>query len=489
MKTYTRRVEWTVTIRRPDYTKSTLVYKGVQDWSTLGFKPNLVNFVSSKDKANLSNNYTGLISYEYSNSISNPASPFSLTITPDLDSKNLSWKDKIQARDIVFISEFGKVRYIGVVKTSSYSSTMNNETPTRNITISGESLGGSLQSFDLPMNKYLWYNVGSDNKAANDSFIAKMNEKIAENQSIGKIFSLIQEGFFKVNFGSGLTNSGFRVILDNFFELDADVLVANYPMNIKPFQEQSNTLWSMYRQVLPGPVYEIFGRFEEGKYKLVCREAPFDAVDWNKLKLTTINPLYLIEHSLSDSDSEVFTHYYSMMPNSVFSEREVYASSNLSQVSVFDKDKLPVYGYKQLRCNFPFYDLDKGREFSSENYLKKNSVRLFAWYKNNVEFQSGSITLHSVPDENNDYINIGERIKYLEGGANSIEFYVEGFKRKMTYPETMTSIYSITRGYEYSKNSTIIDVDGVAVASPQVKKISNLGIKLVKFEEVESQNG
>ncbi len=487
MNTYIRHPEWTVTIRRPDYTQTILTYQIVPEWGNRRFPVSRAEFVSSKERENYLYGYTDLIGYEYDNSISDVSNPFSLTFTPRRDNSGLSWKDKIQESDIVFISEFGKIRYIGIVRKTSYSMSMGqNENPQRSVTIAGESIGGKLKTFNLPMNVYLWYDLGVIAETENEKFTSALNSKLDEGQTLDTIFTSIKDGFFSVAFGSGST--GFPAILNKFFELDTSNLDVFYPMNLKPYQEDANTLWSIYRQILPDPVYEIFGRFEDEKYKLVCRETPFDKENWKSLKITDLNPLYLISHNLNDSDEEVFTHYYSQMPNSAFSENEIYANKSLSEISIFDQDKLSIYGYKQLKASFPFFDLDKGKAFSSKDFLKENSIRLYSWYKNNVEFQSGTITLMTVPDEHNEYINVGERIRYLQGANNSIEFYVEGVKRTMQYPDGgMRSVYTVTRGYEYGDGT--VTIDGVTVKTPQVKKISQMGRKLFQIEKDVFQGG
>jgi hypothetical protein len=479
MNAYRRKPEWTVTIRRPDYTRSTLVFNNVDEWYNNNSGVSMVQFVSSKRKEGFVA-HTDLIEYGYDNTLKNPANPFSLTMVPKQDKNGLSWKDKIRARDVVFISEFGKTRYIGVVTGTGYTMSLDNRgAPQRTVSINGESFGGILQSFNIPMNVYLWYGLGTTAKTENYKFIQALNSKLDEGQTAGDMFNLIKKGFIGVALGAEA--NGFPALLNKYLELNADNLEVFYPMNIKPFQQNSNTLWQIFRQILPEPIYEIFGRYENEKYKLICRESPFDLKDWNNLKITKLNPLFLLNQNLNDSDAEVFTHFFSQMPNSAFSENEIYANSFLSEISVFDKEKLSIYGYKQLMATFPFFDLDKGKDFSSIKFLKKNSVRLYAWYRNNVEFQSGSITMMTVPDENNEYIKIGERIQYLQGSNNSIEFYVEGINRKMKYPDTMTSTYSVTRGYEYG--SKTVTVDSVSVDSPQVRKISQLGRKLVQTEQ------
>lgn len=475
MNTYRRRPEWEVIVRRPDYTKPILLYKFVPEWSNIRASVLQIQFVSSSDKSNGVDSFTDLIGYEYENQISNPAGLFTLTFVPAQDVNGLTWKDKIIENDIIFINEFGKTRYIGIVTGTGYSMAFNNGRPNRTVTISGMSIGGKLQTFDVPMNKYLWFGTGATPDIENEKFVNILSSNLDEGQSLAGIFKLIKESFINIVFG--LKTSGFVAFLNEFFDLEIDRLEAFYPLLLRPFEQNSNNLWSIFRQILPTPVYEVFGRFEDEKYKMICRQTPFDLNDWNNLKITTLNPLYLISQDLNDSDNEVYTHYFSQMPNSAFSENEIYADNSLHEVTIFDEEKLSIYGYRQLMANFPFFDRDKGDKSSSKAFLKQNSIKLYAWYKNNVEFQSGTITMHSVKDY---YINIGERIKYLEGGSNSIEFYIEGVKRKMVYPEIMTSVYSVTRGYEYG--ATTDSIEGVSFDTPQIKKITQMGRKLIQTE-------
>lgn len=471
MNTYRRNPEWTVIIKRPDYTRNTLLYKEVPEWSN----NQIIRFVSSAKHLNGVNNYTDLISYEYENQINNPTGAFSLTFVPVQDKNGLTWKDKIRASDIVFISEFGKIRYIGIVRGSGYSMSFSGGKPSRKITITGESIGGRLQSFSVPMNTFLWLSYGvADIKVENEAFEKQMLAKMGEGQDLGKLFTLITEKYIAIALVG--ETYGIGAFLDEFLDLEVENLIAHYPFALKLFQRDSNTLWTMFRQVLPTPVYEIFGRYIDNKYKIICRETPFDKDTWDSLPITTLNSLYLIDQNLNDTDAEIYTQYCSLMPNSAYSQNENYADMKVDQVAVFDKEKLPIYGYRKLEANFPFFDLVAGRDSESRKYLKTNSRRMYAWYVNNVDFQSGEITMHTVKDQ---YINVGERIKYLQGA--DIQFYVEGIKRRMSYPGTMTTTYSVTRGYEYGTKT--ITIDGESVVTPQVKRISQLGKKLIETEK------
>lgn len=482
MQTYTRNPIWTVTIKRPDYSASTLKYKNVPEWAKIGDSTSKAVFVSSEERINSVNSYGDMISYEYDSTIKSPIDMFSLTFVPEQDKRGLTWKDKLRARDIVFISEFGKTRYIGIIKKTSYQSSMNGQNPLRRITVTGESIGGMLQSFLLPMNVYLWDNLGVDQKTANQALVDALSSQVTTGQDIIGILKLIKDNFVKVALK---TTGGFASLLDEFLVLSETALKVFYPMNFQPYQKENNTLWSIYKMILPQPTYEIFGRYEDQKYNLIVRETPFDAEDWNKLKITKLNPLFLIEHDLNDSDEEVYTHFYSQMPNAVLTEQQNWANNSLDEVSVFDEEKKGIYGFRQLEANFPFYNKSGNEEFDAKEFLKNNSVRLYAWYKNNDEFLSGQITMHTVADKDNEYIKIGERIQYMQGASNSIEFYVEGIKRKGEYMATMTSTFTSTRGYEYNKRSRSVTIDTVTVQTPQVQRVAKLGKKLRQTERAE----
>ena len=480
MRTFRRVPVWTVTIRRPDYTSTSLAYVEVPEWSRGGTKVDKIQFVSAVEKADGISNYTDCVEYSYENALGNPAGKFSLSLMPRQDSNGLTWADKLEPNDLVSISEFGKVRYIGLVRMRSYSSSMDaSGKPSRKVTISGESIGGRLQTFNLPMNTYLWYQATSDADLNNKKFIHALNSNLEEDQTIEKMVTLIIETFLRVV--TGRTNGGFQTILNNYFSIDSEDLKVHYPMNIKPFDVNSNNLWSIVKSILPDPIYEVFGRYKNEKYNIVCREVPFDTAKWDGLRITELDPLHLISQNLSTSDGEVYTHYFSQMPNAVFSKNALYASTDLPSVSVFDTEKLGTYGYKEMEAIFPFFNKVKGKNKEYKEFLKENSVRLYAWFKNNLEFYSGTITMMTVPDENNEYISIGERIKYLKGSSNSIEFYVESVKRTMNYPGTMKTTYGVTRGYEYG--SETVTVDSVTVNTPQVKKISKMCVKLIQAEK------
>jgi len=173
------------------------------------------------------------------------------------------------------------------------------------------------------------------------------------------------------------------------------------------------------------------------------------------------------------------------MPNAVLTEQQNWANNSLNEVSGFDEEKKSIYGFRQLEANFPFYNKLDNAEFDAKDFLKNNSVRLYAWYKNNDEFLSGQITMMTVPDKDNEYIKIGERIQYMQGSSNSIEFYVEGIKRKAEYNGIMSSTFTSTRGYEYNKRSRPVTIDGVTVQTPQVQRVAKLGKKLRQTERAE----
>jgi hypothetical protein len=470
IQSYQRTPQWEVTIRRPDYTADGLVFEKVDTWSKIG-KGGAKDavFVSNEKASNGFNTFTDLIAYEYSNALNSPEGAFSLTFVPQIDLNGLTWKDKIKKRDLVIIKEFGKVRYIGLVTSTGYSSQMNGDKPQRTITATGLSLGGILQRFSLPMNVYLWDTKGQTAKSANDSLVAALNSNVNEDQDLSKVLGIITDSFYKVVFSSQEVKGTVRIFKE-LTEYRPDPTLSMYPQIFSVFQVDSNNLWEIYRSILPSPVYEIFGRFDPdtGKYILVTRETPFDPEDWKELRKTKINNLFLLSHNLNETDNEIYTHFYSTMPNTAFSENENYARADLNQVSRIDTEKMPIYGYKQMQAMFKFYDISKDTGFSPQEMLKRNSDRMYEWFKNNGDFQSGSITMMNVPDSEGKMIDIGERIEYLGG-----EFYVEAYKRSASYPDTMKTDLTITRGFVYDKGGN------------QYGKIPQLGKKIYQAEKVQ----
>ncbi|MDC7221546.1 MAG: hypothetical protein PQJ59_16550 [Spirochaetales bacterium] len=479
MSVYNRRPEWTIVIKRPDYTSESISYKEVPEWSTNAqSKPMSVLFVDSKERES-TNAYTDLIGYEYKNSLSDPSGGFSLTLVPREDKNKKTWKDKIDKRDIVFIYEFRKLRYMGFVTGTTYSMAFNNGKPNRSITISGISLGGILESYNLPMNVYLLNTADSLATFANDEFVNTINSSFSEGDDVNSALDLIREKFLSVSFAG--QSSGMSPIFNKYFTTDAGELQYKYPIALRPFQIDTNNLWQIYQSMFPKPVYETFGIYENGVYNLKIREVPFDKADWDDLKSNKLDPATLISQSFSDSDDELYTHYFSGMPLSPLGRNEMYGNQYLESVTVFDDEKFPQYGYRSLEATFPFCDATQIDQSSVLEFLKDNSIRLYDWYRNNSDFQSGKLTVHTLPDDDNDLPQVGEKLSYMKGSAGEIQFYIEEITRKMSVPGSMTTSYSLTRGYEYGKN--LITKDGYGFYSAQVQKISVTGLRFKQTEQ------
>jgi hypothetical protein len=116
----------------------------------------------------------GMLSYSYSESISSVDSPFTLSLTPEEDLNDLTWLDKIAAFDLVYIEEFGKVRYCGIVRRVRYSARMG-EGPERTIMVEGNGFGWLLQTFQLVLDTKLFINSQAEleDLQAKSEFISK----------------------------------------------------------------------------------------------------------------------------------------------------------------------------------------------------------------------------------------------------------------------------------------------------------------------------
>ena len=492
LNSFSRIPQWLVAVHRPDFSVNGLVYKKVPEWSKSGSPVDMVAFSSSREIASRHNAYNDLIEYSYSNDIGDPSGQFSLTFVPSVDSVGRGWKEKLNKMDIVVIQEFEKSRFVGVILDVRYSMEISSGKPKRTVSVTGLSFGGMIRGYNLSMNVYLWYGNGQTAESLNTDLVQALNSKVNETQDLNKILSVITEKFFSVVFGSQELK-GFLFWVNKFVKFDTATLESYYPRIFSVFEVQSNNLWDIYRKVLTSPIYEIFGKFNpvDDSYVITCRETPFDYDDWNALPIKKIDPLHLVSHSFSKGSDPVYTHYYSTMPNAEFSENENNARADLQNVSQFDYPRLWVYGYNQLQAMFTFYNVDRGNDidFSSEQFLKDNSVRMYNWFNHNDEFESGEIVLMNVPDENNDMIDVGERISFIGG-----EFYMEKYTRSMSYPSSMKTTLKVTRGYEYGKtplsiDGTIqIDSRGSIVYSPHKGPIRNVMQKLVNVEK-EGVNG
>ena len=137
-------------------------------------------FVSSGHKNAPEEYSTALVAYSFTESLSNVSGNFSLQLTLEKDGKGMTWLDKLNIMDLIFIYEFGELRFIGCIENIRYSGKIPGGQPSRKIMVDGGNMGKLLSSFKLIMNKFI-VNFSTDAKSASDVLKGTLALKQAKN--------------------------------------------------------------------------------------------------------------------------------------------------------------------------------------------------------------------------------------------------------------------------------------------------------------------
>lgn len=393
-----------------------------------------------------------LLSYSYTESLYDVKSPFSLTIAPKADKNRLTWLDKIAPMDLVFIEEFGKVRYCGLVHQVRYSARMGQDGPSRSIVVSGNGFGGLLESFQLLMNMQFW--MGKIPESAN----AKIEEKIlAADSSYGEVMKLFYDDFMEIIATKleGLTQSAIQGLLRKYLDMAnlAPSFKTGIPLAVGLYQPGINNIWDMWRRIMPVPYGELFGRWDNSAYKVFARQAPFDADDWSKLDCVAIHPLALTGYDVGVDDSEIYSAFVATAPSLGFTETTAFvvdSADDARRPVIVSEPKWMRYGYRPLVISVKYLNRDAADTKTGDvaTALHAAAEKAANWYKNNDTMLSGSISLISIDDKNYmTYPVVGNKVSFLGG-----EFYVEQVERKWAYGDSPRTSLKVTRGYMYDQS-------------------------------------
>lgn len=451
MKYISRKPQFEVIIERPAFDS--------QSYRVLS---PTIRFISSFAQSYTSKEIVSgeLISYSFSESLNSIESNFSLVLPPSVDNDGRSWLDKIEVRDIVYIYEFGELRYVGYVETRRYSAQISPDgKPNRRVLINGGGIGKLLSTFNLILNQ-AFYQATTIADAAAQKLSAKLASEMAENAQIGPILKSIYEDYMDLVIKIGTTSAsiGVKQIIDNFIDIDSGLsneLVAIYPVSLSLYQVGENNIWQIWSQLLFPPVNELFGRWnpESQKYEMIFRKTPFDPSDWKALPLTSIPPIIITEHDIGSSDSEVYTFYLGMLPGSGISQNLAILSVNPAGKNyVIDEEKWTKYGYRPMIIQFRYFDRSKQEAFQGASKLMRDvSEMLKTWFKHNDEYFSGSITIMTADKDKvlNRNPRIGEKISILEG-----EFYIESCEHTWSFAGPMQTKITISRGAVYGSDGS-----------------------------------
>lgn len=452
MKSVMRRFETSVTIVRPDYASDAT-------------ESTIIKFVSSPSTKNGESN--DMIGYSFEEAIENVESPFSITILPATDDEGKTWIDKIAPMDLVFFDEFGKTRYCGIVRSVRYVAQMGDTGPSRNIVVQGYGFGKLLSIFTLPLDYHLWLN-GNTAEVASENLIRELE---ASGKKLREALRTIYKNFMvltTVN-DSGVA-PGIKVLIDKYIDIDTGIsndLEAWYDLAIGLYQTGENDIWGIWKSIIPAPIYELFGRWEENtqKYKIIARRAPFDMDDWKSLPAIEAKSIVLTDYTVGRDNSEVKTFFWGSMPGSELDRLETLTLDQYKATRKVNTEKWPIYGYRPMEIVFRYFKRDIDTT-NSEQVLAKAAETMYNWYGKNDELLNGQITIIDADDEKiMKYPRIGEKLSFLGG-----EWYIERTARSWVYGKSPKVTVDITRGYVYQNG---------AMQSP----IPNVGKRLLELED------
>ena len=414
---------------------------------------------------------TDMIAYSFDESIENVDGQFSITLVPTVDKNGLSWVDKIKPMDIVFFEEDKQTRFAGVVSQVRYVAQMGDGGASRTIIVTGHGFGYLLSAFKLVMDYHLW-TTGPNAQSASTQLITDLANAGDDAKSILKT---IYDNFMKLctTSDAGASPAGIKALIQNYIDSDTEIsskLKLFYKMAVGLYQEGQNDIWSIWKTILPPPLYELFGRwdYESNKYQIIARQAPFDAADWSDLPITEMNDLVLADYSVGRDDSEVKTFFYAVLYGGSLDRNQVLTLEKYSKTRKINEDKWPMYGYRPMELSFRYYnrDPDAGQK-SEEDILQKVSETLYNWYSKNDELLNGQISIITIYDDKiMQCPRIGERLSFLGG-----EWYIERAEHTWSMGKFPKTLLSVTRGYVYDNGNLSGPITGLGKKAQQAEGV------------------
>jgi hypothetical protein len=237
------------------------------------------------------------------------------------------------------------------------------------------------------------------------------------------------------------------------------------------YQPGVNTIWDMWRKIVPSPLFELFGTWDAaagegaGRYTIIARQCPFEPEDWAKLPAFPVDPVTVTDYSVGYDDSEVATYCYATAESFGITGKMALVVNGYRDAHALDGDKWKKYRYRPLNVALSFLKRD-GSDPRIDGDMEKTAQKLLRWYGKNDEFLSGAISMVSpVKVGVSGYYSVGNRVEFLGGS-----FYLTGAQRKWVYGGPLTVELKMTRGYRYDNNG--------ACQGP----ITNVGKRLKEME-------
>lgn len=403
-----------------------------------------------------------LLSYEFNRSLTISGGTFNFTFKDTKQSM-----DKLSMLDYVKFYEHGRLAYIGIITDISFSASAGNGRVQKTVSVSGKTVEYLFEMLQISLDITALAVTDNSNNSdiKNISLVTELISQGTKSVSIADGLNTAFDHFKKVL--SGFENVASIQILNmiedvfgstNFNEISiCGDIQFKYPLTSNLYKDKTVKFLDLLRNLLPTPVYEIFGRIgKDDKPKLYVRECPFDKTDWANLKSFRIAPEYLRDYSIQKTCDEVYTEFVTYVEGSNLSPdfyRKIYATKDGNvkgyQNNEVNKEKAKLYGYRPLEVTFSgFYTGSNDTETTQINdslnaEMAKMNKRLSDWFSYLDEMYKGSVTFINVDDI--DKTTIGERA-VISGN----EFYIQQEKHAWSCTGVPTITYSLDRGGRYN---------------------------------------
>ena len=433
------------------------------------FRPKISIYASSKDFITDNPTYVFsdtservLQSYNFSYPRNNLAGSFSLTFFPETDTVvKARIFDNVHTMDIVKISEFNRVVFVGIVKSKKYVTQVNESGAIRRLSINGIAATGLLSLFYINLDTSACA-LTQQYKTQESLRTALTLENAGADKPVSDIVQNIWKCFLEISSQLGTPKIA-EYINDimgagtSFFLFDDSKF--HYPLGCVFDGERTQDFFSLVDKLIPEPIYEKVPCIENGKMKVKIRQCPFDADTWSRIKPIVIDKRFVKNFEVTQSDSEVYTVFYAYLDGYPISEEKALRLSTIKDTAIDttlqQTDKFKLYGYRPLMAHFIGYGTKDGESDSNTaSAIEAMSKKLKAWYENLPDMLSGNITMALVDTGTNPPMP-GDIVSFLKGS-----FYVEGVNHSWNYGAGGEVNISVSRGGIYT-NGKFSKYDGI----------------------------
>ena len=430
---------------------------------------------------------TNVLSYSFSNTVSDIESQFSITIKEDTKTNSGEYfLDKVKELDVVQITENGESVFWGVIRTISFGATAG--AFNKVITISGVSASSLLKMFKIHTDLSIIQSFVSD--TSNSELTRRitnlfLNKKNTDGVDVMEIFRLVYLNFYYVSNGfvyknkkwkknnnrkvvastkiQRLFNFIFGVVHDDndgesynlmkgaklghkkpveFLNCD---LKMKYQIARNLYNETECSVYSYFDEMFPRELYEFYCDLKTNTFYI--REKPYAKDKWEGLTKTIINPALITDYTLTKTDTNIYTAFFSYpqgstLDSSTFKVINSTGKNGNSVVQVVE-ELVELYGFIPFDCSITGYIPSKNKSVKTVDISKEYSTKLKEAYENLRDMYSGDVTFINLNDGTKKP-TIGEKVELCNN-----EFYVTEEQHSWSYNGPCKINLKLERGGKY----------------------------------------